>query len=130
MTFPCIKLSDMTFLILFIFVIFIYFLFIKSHKTRTYLRFTNTHLDYLKSLLYVAGHAEFIWDNCEVFIKISWKYSKLFFSVCRKLLLARRKVYVKQQIMINAAGSNYHAISYYLISYYTYPRVNYRELEW
>ena len=35
-----------------------------------------------------------------------------------------------QQIMINAAGSNCHVISYYLNSSCTYPAMKYQELEW
>ena len=93
------------------------------------IHFLNTHLSYLNSLLCVASHVESIWNNCEVFVKISWKYIS-FFSVCRKLLLTWRKVYVTQQNITNDVGSNCHVISYYLNSSYTYPRVNYQELEW
>ena len=65
MTFCYIKLSGTTFP-------YILYHLIQSH-TRLIpgcFRFTNTHLGYLKSLLYVASHVESVWDNCEMFIKI------------------------------------------------------------
>ena len=97
-------------------------------QRRLILPLTITHLGYLKYLLHATGHVEPIWDNSEVFSKISLMSSMCFLSVCPKLLPTGGKVYVTQHSMNNAAGSNCRLIYYNLNSSYTHSRVNYRRV--
>ena len=111
--------------------LFLNYLFfdLKSYKIHSYFWFPNTHLSYLKSLLYVASHVESIWDNRKVFIKISWQYCSFLFAWWKLLLIWRMVYVITQKNLTNAASSYCHVIFYYLNSFYTYPRVNYQELE-